>query len=180
MLGFYEVSLLSFQTVTSLWIITRPFFWVKKQRERQSKHVCSTFAVCSSSSKDTDPVGIRPHPYDLIVLITSLKAPISKYTHGGLGIQHMNFDWGRSVCLVAQSCLTLYDPMNCNPPGSSVHGIFQTRILELFAISFSRRSSQPKDQTHVSYLSCIGSQILSPLGYLGSPRVGGRRTQFSA
>ena len=40
-------------------------------------------------------------------------------------------------CSVAQSCPTLSDPMNCSPPGSSVHGIFQTRILEWVAISFS-------------------------------------------
>ena len=52
--------------------------------------------------------------------------------------------------LVAQSCPTLWDPMDCSPPGSSVHGIFHARILEWFAISFSRGSSQPRDQTWVS------------------------------
>ena len=46
---------------------------------------------------------------------------------------------------VAQSCLTLCDPMDCSLPGSSIHGIFQTRILEWVAISFSRRSSRPRD-----------------------------------
>ena len=47
--------------------------------------------------------------------------------------------WGATVCLlVSQSCRTLYDPMDCSPPGSSVHGIFQARILEWFAISFPR------------------------------------------
>ena len=43
--------------------------------------------------------------------------------------------------LVAQSCPTLFDPMNYSPPGSSVHGIFQARLLEWVAISFSRGSS---------------------------------------
>ena len=43
--------------------------------------------------------------------------------------------------LVAQSCLALYDPMDCSPPGFSVHGIFQARMLERVAISFSRGSS---------------------------------------
>ena len=52
--------------------------------------------------------------------------------------------------LVTQSCLTLCDPMNCSPPGSCVHEIFQARILEWVAISFSRESSQPRDQTQVS------------------------------
>ena len=51
---------------------------------------------------------------------------------------------------VAQSCLTFCDPMDCSLPGSSVHGIFQARVLEWVAISFSRGSSQPRDQTQVS------------------------------
>ena len=49
-----------------------------------------------------------------------------------------------------QSCPTLCDPMNCSPPGFSVHGILQTRILEWVAISFSRGSSQPTDWSQVS------------------------------
>ena len=49
------------------------------------------------------------------------------------------------ACSVAQSCLTLCDPMDCIPPGSFVHGILQARILEWVAISSSRRSSQPRD-----------------------------------
>ena len=51
---------------------------------------------------------------------------------------------------VAQSCPTLCDPMDCSPPGSSVHGIFQARVLEWIAISFSSGSSQPRDWTRVS------------------------------
>ena len=46
---------------------------------------------------------------------------------------------------VVQSCLTLCHPMDCSLPGSSTHGIFQARILEWVAISFSRGSSQPRD-----------------------------------
>ena len=59
--------------------------------------------------------------------------------------------WSESE--VTQSCLTLCDPMDCSPPGSSVHGVFQARILEWGAISFSRGSSQPRDQTWVSYMA---------------------------
>jgi len=51
---------------------------------------------------------------------------------------------------IAQSCLTLWDPVAYSPPGSSVHGILQVRILEWVAIPFSRESSQPRDQTRVS------------------------------
>ena len=61
------------------------------------------------------------------------------------------------VHVCAQSCLTLWDPMDCSPPGSSVHGMFQARILEWFSISHSKGSSRPRDQTHVSWVSCIGS-----------------------
>ena len=48
-------------------------------------------------------------------------------------------------CLIAQSCLTLCDPMDSSLPGSSVHGIFQAIVLEWIAISFSRGSSKPRD-----------------------------------
>jgi len=54
---------------------------------------------------------------------------------------------------VAQSCPTLCDPMDCSLPGSSVHGIFQARVLEWVAISFSRESSRPKDRTRVSLIA---------------------------
>ena len=50
---------------------------------------------------------------------------------------------------VAQSCPTLCDPMECWLPGTPVHGIFQARILEWVAISFSRGSSRPRDRTRV-------------------------------
>ena len=48
---------------------------------------------------------------------------------------------------VAQSCPTLHDPVDCSPSGSSVHGIFRTKILEWVTISFSRGSSRPRDRT---------------------------------
>ena len=68
-------------------------------------------------------------------------------------------------CLVAQSCLTLCDSMDCSPLGSSVHGILQIRILEWTVISFSRGSSPPRGQTHVS---CIAGRFFTnePLGKL--------------
>ena len=56
----------------------------------------------------------------------------------------------KSESEVVQSCPTLWDPIDCNLPGSSVHGIFQARILEWVAISFSKGSSPPRDQTQVS------------------------------
>ena len=58
------------------------------------------------------------------------------------------------VCMHAhaQLCSTLCDPMDCSPLGSSVHGIFQARILEWVAICYSRGSFQPRDQTHILHL----------------------------
>ena len=59
-----------------------------------------------------------------------------------------------------QTCLTLCDSMDCSPLGSSVSGILQARILEWVAMPSSRASSRPREQTHVSYISCIGRCIL--------------------
>ena len=59
-----------------------------------------------------------------------------------------------------QSCPTLCDPVDRSPPGSSVHGILQASILEGIVISSSRGSSQPRDQTQVSYISCTGRWVL--------------------
>ena len=51
------------------------------------------------------------------------------------------------------SRVQLCNPVDCSPPGSSVHGILQARVLEWVAISFSRASSQPRDRTRVSHLT---------------------------
>ena len=63
-----------------------------------------------------------------------------------------------------QSCLTLCNPMDCIPPGSSVHGILQARILDWVAMLSSRVSSQPRHWTYLSCVSCICRQILAPPG----------------
>ena len=73
-----------------------------------------------------------------------------------------------------QSCPTLCNPMDCSPPGSSVHGILQARILEWVAMPSSRDSSQPRDQTQVSYLLLhwqAGSLPLAPPGKPSLPLV---------
>ena len=62
--------------------------------------------------------------------------------------------------LVAQSCLTLCDPIDCSLPGSSVHGISQARILEWVAIPFSRASSQLRDPTLVSHFAGTAADSL--------------------
>ena len=74
-----------------------------------------------------------------------------------------------AVAKSLQSCLTLRDPLDCGPPGSSVYGILRARILEWVAISFSRRSSQPRDWTHISWHLLhwpMGSLPVTPPGKL--------------
>ena len=65
-------------------------------------------------------------------------------------------------CVCVQSCPTLCDPMVCNLPGSSVHGIFQARILDWVAISYFMGSSQPRDQTRVSVSPALAGGSLPP------------------
>ena len=59
-----------------------------------------------------------------------------------------------------QSCPTFWDPMDCSPQGSSIHGILQARILESVAMPSSRGSSQSRVRNHVSYVPCIGRRVL--------------------
>ena len=71
--------------------------------------------------------------------------------------QMSNPKWEGCCYLVTKSRLTLWDLMDCSPPTSSVHGIFQARILGWVAISFSRVSSPPRNWTR---FSCIGRKVL--------------------
>ena len=79
----------------------------------------------SSPHKDTSQTVFRSHPNSLIL----------------------------TGMLVAQSCLTQCDPMDCSPPGFSVHELLQARILEWTAMPSSRGSSGPRDRTHVSCIA---------------------------
>jgi len=72
-------------------------------------------------------------------------------------------------CTCSLSHVLLCDPMDCSPPGSSVHGISQKRVLEWVAISFSNGSSQPRDRTQVPWGSCIGRRDSLPLSPLEKP-----------
>ena len=69
-----------------------------------------------------------------------------------------------------QSCPTLCNAMDYSLPGSSVHGILQARRLEWVALPSSGGSSQPRDRTHVSYVSCIGRLVLYRYHHLGRPQ----------
>ena len=73
------------------------------------------------------------------------------------------------VSEVTQSCLTPRNPMDCSPPGSSVHGIFQARVLEWAAMPSSRGSSRLRDRTCVSCVSCIAGGFFATVPP-GKPR----------
>ena len=64
----------------------------------------------------------------------------------------------KDCVLVAQSCLTLCDPMGCSLPGYSIHVIFQARILKCIVISFSNGSSRPRD---ANWVSCIAGRVFT-------------------
>ena len=76
------------------------------------------------------------------------------------------------------SCVTLCDPMDCSPPGSSVHGILQARTLEWVAVPSSRGSSRSRDWTCTSYVFCIGRQVIYHQCCLGSPLNSIQRNQI--
>ena len=86
----------------------------------------------------------------------------------GLGRSHMPQSYQArvpqlfSLCLhvLSRFSLTLCNPMDRSLPGSSVLGILQARILKWVAMPSSRGSAQPRDQTGISYVSCIGRQVL--------------------
>ena len=65
------------------------------------------------------------------------------------------------VYSVTQSCPTLCDPLDCSPPGSSVHEVFQSRVLDWVAISSSKGSSQPRDQTKIFCTPLIAGRFFT-------------------
>ena len=78
-------------------------------------------------------------------------------------LPHNTWDLIPRACMSAkllQSSLTICNPMDCSPPGSSVHGILQARILEKVAMPSSRAFSRPRDWTRASYVSYTGRQTL--------------------
>ena len=72
----------------------------------------------------------------------------------------ISFFFHSARCSTAKSCPTVCSPLHCSPSGSSVRGISQARILEWVAISSFRGSFQPRDGTRISYISCIGRELL--------------------
>ena len=113
---------------------------------------------CGSPKVGIPTVGVKPGPpgWNPVILTARPKYRFSNNSYFYSNYVHS--------CSVTQSCLlTLCDPMDfwlCSPPGSSVHGIFQARILEWVAISSSRGPSSPRDWSRMPCGSCMSRQIL--------------------
>ena len=98
----------------------------------------------------------------------------SKITHLSLGANH-SLRNKRAWVLVNFSRIRLCDPVDCSPPGSSVHGILQTRTLKWVAMPFFRGSFRPRDRTAISWGSCTAGGFIYLFIYftaesLGKPR----------
>ena len=140
-----------------------------------------------------------PHPVPLFVTKCTLQAPLStgfprqklewaavSFSRGssrprdrtwvsctGRRIVYHWGPWELCCVLVVQSSITLCDPVDYSLPGSSLHGIFQVRILEWVAIFFSRGSSPPRDRSQVS---CIASGLFTVWATRESPVLYIKRT----
>ena len=127
------VSLL-FPSLTSRFF-TSSTTWEAHPKVQQTANESNQLSAQQTASKSNQLSALRKIRYYSYLLIFSVLCLFS------LGLEKVK------VSEVAQSCLTLCDPVDCSLPGSSVHGIFQARILEWVAISFSRGPSWPRDQT---------------------------------
>ena len=127
-----------------------------------SWHVIDTFPVFEPQFKVSTPVETAMNSNECS--INSKKSMHLIF----ICVKNINPCLGILVCVLSVRS----DPMDYSPPGSSVHGIFQARTLEQVAISSSRGSSQPRNETCVSCISCIGSRTLYHWCHLGSPLPG--------
>ena len=99
---------------------------------------------CSGSESEWDHRQISPHA-TIICWLLVIDHPLPRWLAHIVGNVTCSL-----VCLITRLCPTLWEPIVCSPPGSSAHRIFQVRILEWVAISFSRESFWPRDRTQVS------------------------------
>ena len=106
--------------------------------------------IWNLSSLTRDPAHLHPHPTPIG------RAESSPLDHQGS--PPCTFLKVKVKPLVALLSLTLCSPIDCSPPGFSVHGILQARLLKWAAIPFSRRSSQPRDWT---WLTCIAGAFFT-------------------
>ena len=132
---------------SSLWFLTLC---------KQNSLLNSSVAAAAAESLQSCRTSVQPHRRQPTKLPHPWDSP-GKSTGVGCHCLLQFFLLILPLCSLTQLCLTLWGPKACSLPGSSIHGIFQARTLKWVAISFSRRSPPPRDQTCIS---CIGKQIL--------------------
>ena len=143
--------------------------WEKRPwREGQSRSPLNI----SVSLLKMGPLAMEPAAPQAAALIL-IRLSMNQLIHRAVGIQAaLRGPPSRLTCIrlyqepCAQSCLTLCHPMDCSLSGSSVHGIFQARVLEWGAISRSGASSQPREQTRISCISCIAGRFFTCWDYI--------------
>ena len=118
-----------------------------------SQHWNQTDYILSSQRRRSSIQSAKPRlgadcGSDNELLIAKFRLKLKK-----VGKSTRPFKMKESESELAQSCLTLCNPMDCSLPGFSIHWIFQARVLEWLAIAFSRGSSWPRDQTQVSHIA---------------------------
>ena len=105
--------------------------------------------------------------YESFFTIVSLRMVCRKQNLSALPVELEGKDRGNQIPFnsswvysCARLCRTLCDSLDCSPPGSSVHGILQARVLQWVAFFFSGEASPPRGSTHVSCVACIGRWVL--------------------
>ena len=109
----------------------------------------------SSKGYHKSLISLGPIPLHMLIFSPSIFIPGPDQTPKSPHIHKASSMHAKAL----QSCPTLCYTMGCGPPGCSVHGILQARILEWIAMPSSRESSQPRDQTCVSWVSCITGEF---------------------
>ena len=148
------------------WNNERPWLLALKNHQRVWGSYC--FKPCVALVQDItstiviiETTHLKPDSHILLVahlvLLITLSCSSIAFSSYVIRVRLKNLsNWCMCLCacLVVQLCPILCDPLDCSPPGSSVHGISQARILEWVSISSSRGSSWPRDWTPVSCVSC--------------------------
>ena len=125
--------------------------------------LCLKFSYSKFQNTRPVPDKGRPHPWPPLLLVW---IPLECHVFWEMlflaekSSLKVKVDFSSRARMHAQSYPTPCDPMDCSPPGSSVHGIFQARVPKWVAMSYTRGSSQPRDRTHVSCISCISRWVL--------------------
>ena len=126
---------------------------LRNSRRQKTRELQSHLATCLERSQHTS----------LAALFTTEGMQQTRCASAETKMQYLQQNIPCVCAKSLQSCPTLCDPMDCSPPGSSVHGTLQARILEWVATPSSRGSTQPRDQ---SCISCIAGGFLFSIHFL--------------